>query len=82
MSTAKFYTIVELAELLEISYQAVSNLVQEGEIEAHDLGRKGRHQWRISEASVQKFLQSRSNRPNKVSTRSAKPTGPVREFVR
>lgn len=52
-TTKEFYTVRELAELLDINMQTVYRLVRRGELPCHSIGRAKR----FSRADVEAFLQ-------------------------
>lgn len=55
-----YYTVEELAEKLQVHWQTILNYIRSGELEAMKLG-KG---YRISDASFESFVKSRSTRKN------------------
>lgn len=54
----KFYTVQEVADLLQIHWQSVLTYIKSGKLEAVKLG-KG---YRISEAALQQFIADQSTR--------------------
>lgn len=54
----KFYTVQEVADLLQVHWQSVLTYIKDGKLEAVKLG-KG---YRISETSLQKFITDHSTR--------------------
>ena len=54
----KFYTVKEVADLLQIHWQSVLTYIKNGKLEAVRLG-KG---YRISETALQKFIADHSTR--------------------
>jgi len=57
----KFYTVQEVAEMLQIHWQSVLTYIKNGKLEAIKLG-KG---YRISETALQKFIADHSTRKKK-----------------
>ena len=57
----KFYTVQEVADLLQIHWQSVLTYIKKGKLEAMKLG-KG---YRISETALQKFITDHSTRKKK-----------------
>ena len=57
-------SIKELSAAWGVSEAALRNLVEEGELEAFDIARKGarRHHWRITLDQARAFLRRRSSR--------------------
>ncbi len=58
MVSYKFYTVQEVADLLQVHWQSVLNYIKSGKLEAVKLG-KG---YRISETALQKFMANHSTR--------------------
>jgi excisionase family DNA binding protein len=54
--TKGYYTVEELAELLQVHWQTILNYIRSGELEAVKLG-KG---YRISKKSFEAFIKNRS----------------------
>ena len=52
----KFYTVSEVAAILQVHWQSVLNYIKSGKLEAVKLG-KG---YRISEANLEKFISDHS----------------------
>ena len=52
MSEYKFYTVAEVAEILQVHWQSVLNYIKSGKLKAVKLG-KG---YRISDTSLSKFI--------------------------
>ena len=65
MIGAVYLTPPEVAQRLRIKSQTVRNLIRTGQLAAVDLARKGcvRPRFRISEADLLVFLQTRAVRP-------------------
>lgn len=61
MVTHKFYTVQEVAEMLQIHWQSVLNYIKNGKLEAIKLG-KG---YRISDSALQEFIANHSTRNKK-----------------
>lgn len=57
----KFYTVQEVADLLQIHWQSVLTYIKKGKLEAMKLG-KG---YRISETALQRFITDHSTRKKK-----------------
>ena len=57
----KFYTVQEVADILQIHWQSVLTYIKDGKLEAVKLG-KG---YRISESALKKFLADHSTRKKK-----------------
>lgn len=58
MVVHKFYTVQEVADLLQIHWQSVLTYIKSGKLEAVKLG-KG---YRISEAALKQFIADHSTR--------------------
>lgn len=56
MSEYKFYTVAEVAEILQVHWQSVLNYIKSGKLKAVKLG-KG---YRISDAALSKFISDNS----------------------
>lgn len=61
MVVHKFYTVQEVADLLQIHWQSVLTYIKNGKLEAVKLGRG----YRISEPALQKFIADHSTRKKK-----------------
>jgi excisionase family DNA binding protein len=61
MSDKQFYTVEQVAELLQVHWQSVLNYIKRGELKALKLG-KG---YRISQTALDKFIDSRSTNGKK-----------------
>lgn len=61
MSGKTFYTVEQVAEILQVHWQSVLNYIKRGELKALKLG-KG---YRISKTSLDKFVANRSTKENK-----------------
>ncbi len=61
MVMPKFYTVQEVADMLQIHWQSVLTYIKDGKLEAVKLG-KG---YRISESALKKFLADHSTRKKK-----------------
>lgn len=61
MPQDSYQTVQELAERMEISEATVRQWIKSGELRAIDIG-KG---WRIANADLERFLQSRETAPRK-----------------
>jgi excisionase family DNA binding protein len=57
----KYYTVQQIASLLQVHWQSVLNYIKRGELEAIQLGRG----YRISEKALQDFIGNRSTRRKK-----------------
>jgi excisionase family DNA binding protein len=57
MSPEKMLKLDDVAEQLEVSIETVRRWVRNGELEVIDLG--GKAGYRVTEAALQRFLQSR-----------------------
>lgn len=55
-SDESYKTIEQVAELLNVSYQVIRNLIVEGKLRAFKAGR----QWRIKESELDKYIEKRS----------------------
>ncbi|AHB42287.1 hypothetical protein RAAC3_TM7C00001G0430 [Candidatus Saccharibacteria bacterium RAAC3_TM7_1] len=58
MSEYKFYTVAEVAEILQVHWQSVLNYIKSGKLKAVKLG-KG---YRISATSLSKFISDSTKR--------------------
>jgi len=56
MSEYKFYTVAEVAEILQVHWQSVLNYIKSGKLKAVKLG-KG---YRISDTALSKFISDNS----------------------
>jgi excisionase family DNA binding protein len=63
MPDSKLYTIEDIAALLSVHPETVRNWIRSGQLDAINLG--GAAGYRITQADLDKFLQSRRGRPNK-----------------
>lgn len=54
----KYYSVTEVAELLQVHWQSILTYIKNGELEAVKLGRG----YRISDDAIQEFLKKRSTR--------------------
>jgi excisionase family DNA binding protein len=61
MTEYKFYTVHEVAEILQIHWQSVLNYIKSGKLKAIKLG-KG---YRISATALEKFISDNSTRKDK-----------------
>jgi excisionase family DNA binding protein len=61
MVVHKFYTVQEVADILQVHWQSVLTYIKSGQLDAVKLG-KG---YRISETSLQKFIADHSTRKKK-----------------
>lgn len=61
MVVHKFYTVQEVADLLQVHWQSVLNYIKSDKLEAVKLG-KG---YRVSEVALQKFIADHSTRKKK-----------------
>lgn len=57
----KYYTVQQIASLLQVHWQSVLNYIKRGELEAIQLGRG----YRISEKALQDFIGNHSTRRKK-----------------
>jgi len=55
------YKVAEAARLLGVNPKHVSDLIEEGSLEALDIGRRSRHFWRIPIEAIDRFKARRSN---------------------
>ena len=55
-SQQKYYSVTEVAKLLQVHWQSVHNFIKRGELEALKLGRG----YRISQAAIDDFLARRT----------------------
>ena len=58
MVNDKFYTVQEVADLLQVHWQSVLNYIKRGDLQALKLG-KG---YRISQEALDKFINNRSTK--------------------
>jgi excisionase family DNA binding protein len=65
----KFYTIKEVSEHLRVCVNTVRNFLKEGKLSATKIG----NQWRISEQSLQAFLDEAPSHPNPQAASQGKP---------
>jgi excisionase family DNA binding protein len=56
-SHLKFFTSLEIAEILKMNPQVIARKLQAGEMEGYKLGKD----WRVSEAQLLRFLERHSN---------------------
>lgn len=61
MSSYRFHTVQEVADILQVHWQSVLNYIKSGKLDAVKLG-KG---YRISETALKKFIADRSTRRTK-----------------
>ena len=61
MSEYKFYTVAEVAEILQVHWQSVLNYIKLGKLKAIKLG-KG---YRISSTALSNFISDSTKRKNK-----------------
>lgn len=61
MVIPKFYTVQEVANILQVHWQSILTYIKDGKLEAVKLG-KG---YRISETAVKEFLASQSTKEKK-----------------
>lgn len=61
MTTHKFYTVQEVADILQVHWQSILTYIKNGKLDAVKLG-KG---YRISETALQKFIADHSTRRKK-----------------
>ena len=54
---AKYYTLAEIADRLQVSWRTVHRWIKRGELPAHKLG----SDWRVAEEDMRKFLEERRN---------------------
>lgn len=57
----KFYTVEQLASLLQVHWQSVLNYIKRGDIEAVKIGRN----YRISQVALNEFIALRTTRRGK-----------------
>ena len=57
-SRLRFFTSVEVAEILKMNSQVITRKLQAGEIEGYKLGKD----WRVSEVQLMEFLERHSNK--------------------
>lgn len=57
----KFYTVQEVANLLQVHWQSILTYIKSGKLEAVKLGRG----YRISELALKKFIADQSTRKKK-----------------
>ncbi len=58
MNDEKYYTVTQVAELLQIHWQSVLNYIKRGELEAVKIGRG----YRIASSALQAFTDKNSTR--------------------
>lgn len=61
MNGYRFYTVMEIADMLQVHWQSVLTYIKDGKLEAIKLGRG----YRVSETALQKFIADRSTRKKK-----------------
>lgn len=62
----RFLTVAQAAELLSVTTDRITDWIAAGELAAVNIGTRGaakRPTWRISEAELQRFLDSRQSTP-------------------
>lgn len=57
MKTEKYYSVQELAKLLNVSEWMISNQMKKGRMPAVRIG----GQWRMSESALDEYMQEQSN---------------------
>jgi len=58
----RYYTVKEIAKLLNLSYLGTRSLVQSGKIEAVNVGCGKDKIWRISEEQLNRFINNNLNK--------------------
>lgn len=61
MSEEKYYTIEQIAEMLQVVYMTVYRWIQDGKLECVKAGK----QYRIKQSQLDKFLNMKTNETNK-----------------
>ena len=61
-SEPKDLTVVQVAEELQVHKNLVYSWIQSGELPAIDIGRRGKHIYRVSRADLDAFKQARRTR--------------------
>lgn len=57
----RYYTVKEIAKLLQLSYIATRTLIQKGKIQALNVGAGQDKIWRISESELERFIKNNLN---------------------
>ena len=58
MQPGKYYTVIEVSQMLRVSERQVRNWVERGELKVFRIGKRG---YRISESALNEFIAKRSN---------------------
>lgn len=59
-----FFTTKQVATILGIAYSQVRKLIEQGKIEATNMGVSGQRIWRVSDVAITDFIQKNKNNNN------------------
>jgi len=67
--------VSEVAKRLEVTEQHILNLIEEGKLQAIDIGGGSRHFWRIPVPALETFMRERSNLADVISRQRPRQPG-------